>query len=551
MAFLYRITRSIVARLLLLALFMLALSVLVRYFSLLTFLREDLLGVESAQQEALARDMARDVDYKIAERQNLLLQMARTLPLDLLLNTAQLSEWLALRHEMHPVFTGGIFVANLQGGTIADYPRVLERKEQIYADRDYFQGALAGHAMIGRAVMGRALNEPVLPMAVPVKDASGRIRAILVGITKLNSPGFLDEIQQGHIGKTGGYLLISPRDEIFIAATKPELTLKPTARPGVNPLHDRAIKGFRGSGITTNAQGVEELSAMASVPSTGWFVVARLPTDEALALISHVKVYLVRYTVLALIFIVTVLYLCLTWFFRPLVRAAEQANRMTSGELPMQPLVVSRDDEIGQLTTAFNRLMQKLLYSQKELAGLVRKDVLTGLSNRLHLLEKMQEALAWAQRRECRLAILYLDLDGFKPVNDEFGHEAGDMALAEVARRLSSIVRQVDTLARVGGDEFVIVMEGLEGDLTATEMAVVAVSNKCIAAIQQPMMIKGKDVQLDVSIGIAVGNGSSSVEALMSSADNAMYAAKKAGRGRHVMAECLGQLHSVSKIAAC
>ena len=502
----------------------------------MVFLRDDLLSVESAQQEALARDMARDVDYKIAERQKLLTEMANTLPLEMLQDAGQLSVWLGLRSDLHPVFTGGIFVANRDGISIADYPVQKERKEKSYADRDYFQGALSGKLTIGRAVMGRVLNEPVLPMAIPVKDTNGQVLAVMVGVTSLNSTGFLDHIHQGQIGKTGGYLLISPQDQLIIAATKPELTLKPTARPGVNPLHDRALKGFRGSGITVNAQGEEELSAIASVPSVGWFVVARLPTKEALALISHMKTHLVRSTVVALIAIIALLYFGLTLFFRPLIRNAEQANRMTKGDLPMQALAVTRDDEVGQLTKAFNRLMQKLLDSQKDLAGLVRKDMLTGLSNRLHLTEKIQESLAWAQRRQSRVALLYLDLDGFKPVNDGFGHETGDLALVEVARRLSSIVRQVDTLARVGGDEFVILMGGLDADQDTAEQAVQAVSKKCIAAMEERLLIKNESLQLGVSIGIALGDGTSTVESLMSTADNAMYAAKKAGKSRFELA---------------
>ena len=124
---------------------------------------------------------------------------------------------------------------------------------------------------MGRAVIGRVVNEPVLPMAAPIKDAAGRVLAVLVGITGLNSPGFLDAIHQGRIGETGGYLLISVQEWLFIAATKPELILQPTAMLGVNPLHDRALAGFRGSGITVNAQGVEELAAFALGGGQRWF----------------------------------------------------------------------------------------------------------------------------------------------------------------------------------------------------------------------------------------------------------------------------------------
>ncbi|MFS2055783.1 diguanylate cyclase domain-containing protein, partial [Variovorax sp. CT11-76] len=144
-----------------------------------------------------------------------------------------------------------------------------------------------------------------------------------------------------------------------------------------------------------------------------------------------------------------------------LLRAADQADRMTRGELPLAPLRVVRDDEIGHLTQAFNRLLAKLVDNQQALARLAHHDTLTGLPNRKLLDERLQQALAHAARHGQPVAVLYLDLDGFKQLNDTLGHEAGDLALREIARRLQALVRQTDTVARIGGDEFVLLATGL------------------------------------------------------------------------------------------
>jgi diguanylate cyclase (GGDEF)-like protein len=204
---------------------------------------------------------------------------------------------------------------------------------------------------------------------------------------------------------------------------------------------------------------------------------------------------------------------------------------MTRGEMPLKPLPIGRSDEVGHLTEAFNRLLVKLQSSQAELARMAHHDALTGLPNRTMLADRLRQALARAYRNGDRLAVLFLDLDGFKPINDAHGHEAGDQALAEVARRLLHVVRETDTLARVGGDEFVIMMADLDRDQGAAIEAARAVAAKCADALRTPINVLGHQCQLGASIGIALGDGQSTAHNLISMADNAMYKVKQTGRG--------------------
>jgi diguanylate cyclase (GGDEF)-like protein/PAS domain S-box-containing protein len=138
----------------------------------------------------------------------------------------------------------------------------------------------------------------------------------------------------------------------------------------------------------------------------------------------------------------------------------------------------------------------------KELIDLSLRDALTGLSNRVALMDRLEVALARTARTEFVLAVLFCDLDEFKAINDTLGHDAGDRMLQQVATRLQVRARRSDTVARIGGDEFVIVCEGLSGYDNATEMA-----TQIRDAVGQPMELAGTPTRVSVSIGIAVVEG--------------------------------------------
>jgi len=529
-----RISNGIVTRLLLMGLSLLFLGFFARYFALAKFLREDLSAVVESQQLALATYVAHDIDTKIVQRQVLLERLAATLPTGLLTQPDQLRAWLKEHYDDQPLFSAGLFVVNAHAIAVADYPAHPHRANITYADRDYIQAGLAGLPFVGRPVIGRAAKEPVLPIAAPIKNGKGEVQAVLVGVTALAAPDFLNALLKSRIGQaTGGFLLISPRDRLFVASSQSDMVLKPVPPPGVNALHDRAMAGFRGTGITVNAKGVEEVSAMTSVPSAGWFVVARLPTREAFATVGRTQDFLVKNVAVTALAFLILASIGLHFVFRPLFHAAEHAERMTRGELPLKPLTVVRNDEIGHLITAFNRLLLKLNDNQAEITRLAHHDTLTGLPNRLLLADRLRHELAQAQRNGTRIGLLFMDIDGFKHINDTLGHDAGDEALRQIAERFTKIVRHADTLARIGGDEFIILLSNL-GD--GAEDTARAVASKCIDALKAPLLISGTTCSVGVSIGIALGNGDSSSDALLLGADRAMYQAKVTGRSRYVIA---------------
>ncbi len=167
--------------------------------------------------------------------------------------------------------------------------------------------------------------------------------------------------------------------------------------------------------------------------------------------------------------------------------------------------------------------------SRAELHRKALFDDLTGLPNRANLTARLNRALEAEQGNDEVMAVMFVDLDKFKEVNDTHGHEAGDLLLIEVAERLRRVSRSSDTVARLGGDEFVVICEGLDSEEDAERCA-----ERFAQALSFPMMIGNIDVPVQASIGLAIASGTTSPEQVLREADQAMYEAKTTGRNRLV-----------------
>jgi len=219
--------------------------------------------------------------------------------------------------------------------------------------------------------------------------------------------------------------------------------------------------------------------------------------------------------------------------------ALSRAAQLSSERNPDLPADLVRKDEIGTLMSSFARMLATIEQQSQEINEFPRRldqlireafrDALTGLPNRALFMDRLAHALTRAEHGGANLAVLFLDLDRFKILNETLGHEVGDRLLLEVGHRITSCLRPEDTVARLGGDEFALLLEDT-ADLTAAA----AMAERVSAEIQRPFIVDGRDVLISASIGIALtGGGSMQPEEVLRNADLAMYQAKAEGRARY------------------
>ncbi|HQT26735.1 MAG TPA: EAL domain-containing protein, partial [Burkholderiales bacterium] len=205
-------------------------------------------------------------------------------------------------------------------------------------------------------------------------------------------------------------------------------------------------------------------------------------------------------------------------------------NRRKNGEIYPKwlsiHLVKDRDGRITNFIALFSDITERKA-SFEQIEHLAHYDALTNLPNRSLLNERLDSAIAAAKRNGSRVAVLFLDLDRFKHINDSLGHFAGDLLLQAVANRLKRCIREIDTVARIGGDEFVMVLNGIRESADAAHVA-----QKVLETMTEPVFIEGREIVTTPSIGISLyPDDGQNHAALIRNSDAAMYHAKDLGRG--------------------
>jgi len=310
----------------------------------------------------------------------------------------------------------------------------------------------------------------------------------------------------------------------------PDAALKKTARIGDKKAVDiqRAACGTNGSGLTCDYRGTEVVSAWKYIPALKWGIVTKIDASEAFTPINDLRRDLFAAGALALL-LGTLFSLGLAHSMaRPIRALKEGAEQLGNGNLEYR-IPVTSNDEIGTLASTFNRMivnLKEITEARDRVHHQANHDPLTGLPNRLLLEDRLEQALLEAKREGKMVGVMFLDLDGFKGVNDTYGHDVGDILLKQVAGRLCYCLRQSDTVARIGGDEFVIVLQRIKAPGNLEHIA-----QKILNTIQAEFKISSITIRIGISIGGCVfPNDGLGSEELMQLADEAMYKAKKSGK---------------------
>lgn len=400
-----------------------------------------------------------------------------------------------------------------------------------YAGRDYFRDTMAsGAGLISAPFRSQLSGKPVVVITEPMLAEDGSIVAILVGAVDLMRPSFSGQMRELD-AKTGGYLFIVAADGTIIHHPDRDFILRrqPDDAGAVIAAALASPNGWRDDVLDG---GEPALLVHQRLRGVDWTVAVSRPLQRAFAPLTNV-----RLRVLAAITLITAFAALLGWIIttrliRPLNRLRDHVVAIDSGAASLAVLETQRHDEFGLLSRAFHAIGQRRDQFEKDLQQIATTDALTGVHNRRLFDAFFPTALARGQRNGRRVGLAMLDLDKFKPINDTHGHAVGDAVLVEFARRLTDSVRASDTVARLAGDEFVVVFELVESYHGAGEAGEAGVlGQRIIDAMVPPFQIGALALPMTTSIGIALADSAHAQPAeVMQAADEALYRVKAKGR---------------------
>lgn len=324
--------------------------------------------------------------------------------------------------------------------------------------------------------------------SAPILDFDNKLIGVIVA--EFSADDFFNQIQDySGLGESGETLLGKQSGDkiIFLNPLRhdPNAGMKRSAQ--INGKLAKPVilgaTGNNGSGVSVDYRGIPVLAAWRYVPTAGWGLVAKIDQDEALRPLATIRNSILLTVIVLLI--------------------------------------------IGVI---FSLLMVKNITEPIEtLANEAHLDALTGLPNRKYLKEILEHVLSKAKIENSMIAVMFLDLDGFKSINDTHGHETGDLLLKEVALRLNDCVRQSDTVARLGGDEFIVLLHGAR-----ERKNIETIAEKIIQILSKEFDLNGIIVKISVSIGVCVfPDNALDTEEMLHKADKAMYEVKKEGKDNY------------------
>ncbi|UCJ18805.1 diguanylate cyclase [Pseudomonas sp. MM211] len=519
--------------------------------SLLSWLLGSLISQDSAQRirEDVGRDLA-EASYMMIDRLDRDMQSRASMlqvigSLRVLRQPDDIDDVRRLLDHLQGEFPSIAWIGftDPQGTVLASSNRILEgasvaqRPVFLEGSRGLFIGDVHEAVLLAKLLpnpTGEAMKFVDISLPVYAPDGS------LVGVLASHlSWSWADEVRQAILKPIEDRRQI----EFFVVGRDRTLLLAPTEMIGQR-LHLPAMQDLPGKNTDWAVQqwpdGDQYLTGLAlsqgylDYQGLGWMVVARQAVALADAPVRAIHTTIVLWgSVLALLFAACG-WLLSAYITRPLRTIANAADRLANGEITVIPEVDS-PREIAQLSHSIRHLVESLTHQHAELGALdnlVHHDPLTGLPNRAALARYLLHAQQRSQGTTFGLAVLYLDLDGFKPVNDRHGHAVGDQVLRESASRMRGCLRAGDLVVRLGGDEFLMILQ-VPLDEAAGQARQVA--ERAIQTLGAVIEWEGRELRVGCSIGGALWpQDDADLEQVVELADQALYRAKQNGRGRAV-----------------
>lgn len=409
--------------------------------------------------------------------------------------------------------------------------------------------ALGYPSLVGRysPVITDAVFRP-LGRKVPTFAKTATVESILQGRYDSQLVSIEGKLLASIDGPSGKSLLLQSGLHTFVAELK-------TTDSGAEGWLPKEGSVLRLTGICSAQVDPNKLYLLLQQQPVSFKILLRSPSD--VTLVKAAPFWNLQHAFLVLVTFALAILVALVWVSAlrrrvrvqrlALQKAAETAKAIEDLSNAMREVSIRQkfntkvsvrgSEEVAQLVVGFNGMLSELQRSEQanreaeaNLQQQALTDKLTGLPNRRHLSEHLSQSLAAAKRHNTTMALLYIDLDGFKLVNDSLGHTAGDILLVQVAERLCSRIRKSDILARFGGDEFTVVLNCIKRKDDAHTVA-----ESLLEALARPFYIEGQEITIGASIGISTFPDHANDEMdLLQQADSAMYAAKRTGKNHAV-----------------
>lgn len=484
------------------------------------------------QQFAMTELIARGIDDKLGTSLANFTQIALALPKDAFHNPAQAQAFLNTHRDLRTMFDEEIVLVDRDGFIIAETPFVAGRRGVKALWLLPFLKKVGDNGLpdISNPYVSAKSGTPAIAMAVPIDDKNNTLHGFLVGSLKLTKDYFFEEMMGYKIGNRG-YLCLFNTDRVTVLHPDKTLIMKRGSRFRSDKLLERAIAGFEGSGETLNECGVAEIVSVKRLKMVDWIVAAIFPMQEV-----YTPIQALRNGIVATALVVTVISIIMVWILTSRITASlksftGQVCRIRENPRCGHEIHVTSKDEVGVLATSFNSLMQELVSTSQMLEKMSHTDHLTGLFNRRHLEIEAPRVVAASLRKKAFTAVLMLDIDHFKLINDTYGHQAGDAVLVHLAKILMLAVRPYDLVVRHGGEEFLLFLT-VNGPEDAMEVA-----ERIRSDIQnRPATYNGERIFMTASIGVHVFDKVSELHSAVARADVALYEAKRNGRNRICLA---------------
>ncbi len=392
------------------------------------------------------------------------------------------------------------------------------------AKTEWFGRALTGQRFLaGNSFIGPITGRWVSVLMEPIRDDQHVLKGF-VGLP-LDLKLYAPSIEQAEL---------SPGTRMGIISADGHLIWRNEDQEGLigkyvgdMPLVKQTLAIKDGDYEGTGSDGIHRFYAVSPIPEVGWYAFVGIPSSgiyskalDGTRLMAWVGVLGLLASLMLAVFIARRI-------ARPISNISGAARAIKDGDKTVRaPLHGPR--EVIEVAGDFNRMVDAWAASTEQLEFLAYHDVLTGLPNRMLLADRMMQAIGRSAREHKLAAICFLDLDSFKPINDQHGHESGDHLLIEVGQRIVSMLRAGDTVARLGGDEFVLILNEL-GTVVEVEQTLLRLQ----ATLNAPYALAEREVCVSASIGVAIYPlDDSDPDTLLRHADHAMYAAKQAGKNQ-------------------